>query len=79
MIPKHLGQSPRSVSVRSQSALTKCAERRLRNPMQNNLRGCDPSTVRFQSALVHRVAENCCKHFPRGGHAIPADRMSVDL
>ena len=47
--------------------------------MQNNLRGCDPSTVRFQSALVHRVAENCCKHFPRGGHAIPTDRVRVEL
>jgi len=33
IIPKDLGQPPRSVSVRSQSALTKRAERRLRNPM----------------------------------------------
>jgi hypothetical protein len=43
------------------------------------LRRCNSSAVRFQSALVRRVAENRCKHFPRCGHAIPADCMSVDL
>ena len=35
--------------------------------------------VRFQSALVRRVAENRGEHLPRCGHAIPADCMGVEL
>src|SRR5262245_65185130 len=35
--------------------------------------------VRFQSALVCRVAENRCKHFSCCSHAIPADCVSVEL
>jgi len=35
--------------------------------------------VRFQSALVRRVAENRGEHLPRRGHAIPADCMRVEL
>jgi hypothetical protein len=37
------------------------------------------SSVRFQSALVRRVAENCGEHLSCCGHAIPADCMSVEL
>jgi hypothetical protein len=47
--------------------------------MLKNLRRCNSFAVRFQSALVRRVAENRCKHFPCCGHAIPADGMSVEL
>ena len=44
-----------------------------------NLRGCFPSPVRFQSALVRRVAENRGEHFSCCGHAIPTDCLSVEL
>jgi hypothetical protein len=37
------------------------------------------SSVRFQSALVHCVAQNRSQHFSRCGHAILADRVAVKL
>ena len=47
--------------------------------MVKNLGRRHSPSVRFQSALVCRVAEDRCKHFPCCGHAIPADCMSVEL
>ena len=38
-----------------------------------------PFSVRFQSALLGRVAENRTEHFSCRGHAIPADCVSVEL
>src|SRR5436190_13377055 len=61
---KGLSSRLATVSVRSQSALTKRAERPLRSRMMpKNLHRCDPSAVRFQSALVCRVSENRGEHF----------------
>ena len=37
------------------------------------------SSVRFQSALVHCVAQNRSQHFSRSGHAILADSVAVKL
>ena len=47
--------------------------------MLKNLRRYNSFAVRFQSALVRRVAENRGEHFPCSGHAVPADCMSVEL
>jgi hypothetical protein len=47
--------------------------------MLKNLRLCDPSAVRSQSALLCRVAENRCEHFSCCRHAIPTDCVSVEL
>ena len=47
--------------------------------MVKNLDPHDFSSVRSQSALIRRVAENRRKHFSSCDHAIPADCMSVEL
>ena len=47
--------------------------------MLKNLRRCSSCAVRFQSALVRRVAGNRCEHFPCCGHAISANCVSVEL
>ena len=44
-----------------------------------NLGRRDFSSVRAQSALIRRVAENRNQHFPSGGHAILADSVAVKL
>jgi hypothetical protein len=42
-----------------------------------NLGRCNSFSVRPQSAMFRRVAENCCKRFSTCGHAIPADWVTV--
>src|SRR6266704_168130 len=37
------------------------------------------SSVRFQSALVHCVAQNRSQHFSRCGHPVLADSVAVKL
>ena len=45
----------------------------------NNLLGLDSSSVRSQSALVRRVAENCRQHLTRRGHTVLTHGMAVEL
>jgi hypothetical protein len=80
IIPKNLARAIQQTPVRFQSALTKRTKWDLRKGLAlKHLGRCNPFSVRFQSALLCRVAENRCEHFSRSGHAITADHVSVEL
>ena len=80
IIPEDLSGFVPLTPVRSQSAFTKGTRWDPHKSMAlNNLGRCSPFSVRFQSALLFRVAENPCQHSSRRGYAIPTDRVRVEL
>ena len=80
MFSKDLDRASSLTPVRSQSAFMRGTEGHLRNWITlKNLDRRNSSPVRFQSALVSCVAENRREHFPCCSHAIPTDRVRVEL
>jgi hypothetical protein len=80
IIPKDLDRAISLTPVRSQCAFMRGTEGHLRNWITlKNLDRRNSSAVRFQSALVSCVAENRREHFPSCSHAIPTDRVRVEL
>lgn len=77
---KHLARFVPLTPVRSQSAFPKESKCGLGKWIAlKHLGRRTPFSVRFQSALLGRVAENRTEHFSCRGHAIPADCMSIEL
>ena len=80
IIPKNLARVVPVTPVRSQSAFKKGTKWDLRKWVAlKNLGRWHPFSVRFQSAVLRRVTENCCKHSSSCGHPIPANCMSIEL
>jgi hypothetical protein len=68
------GSSPLSVRIPRHAEDGRCSRTVLKDLGRTN-----SSSVRSQSALVSCVAENRRQHFPCCSHAIPTDRVRVEL
>src|SRR5207302_5712629 len=80
IIPKNLFELPSTASVRSRSAFANAPKTACCTSLTSRSLAAGSSfSVRFQSALVRRMAEYCNEHFSCCGHPILADGVAVEL